>query len=340
LLEKETEAAREKQQAMKEEWKRWLWSDPDRANKVARIFNDKLNRTVGRKYDGEHLSLPGMTPTQSLNPHQKDAVWRSLQSRQVLYDHVVGAGKTAVIVATMMEMRRMGIARKPIIAVPNHLTLQWRGEFSKFYPAARVLAATPDDFTKGNREKFFSKIVTGDWDAVVVGHSSLKKIGLPPTIEQKVLQEQISELADAIEMMKRERGDRHVVRDMEKIKARIEAQVKTKMQKIGERDKVLTFDELGLDAFAVDELHEFKNLFYNSTMDRVPGMGNPSGSDKAFDLFVKTQWMWETFGDKAVLLGATGTPISNSMVEMFNLQRYMQYPTLQKQDLQIGRAHV
>jgi N12 class adenine-specific DNA methylase len=331
----QTEAAREKQQAMKNEWQRWLWADPERADKVARLYNDKLNRTVPRKYDGAHLTLPGLSPVVSLREHQKNAVWRSLQSRQVLLDHAVGAGKTAVIVAVMMEMRRLGIARKPLIAVPNHLTLQWRDEFYKFFPASRVLAATPDDFAKGNREKFFAKVVTGDWDAVIVGHSSLKKIGLPHEMEEKVIRKQVDELADAIEEMKRGRHDSFIVRDMEKIKARLDAQFKEKQQSVGERDNLLTFDELGVDAFAIDELHEFKNLFYNSTMDRVPGMGNPHGSDKAFDLFVKTQWMWETFGDKAVLLGATGTPVSNSMVEMFNLQRYMQYPKLEEHDLQV-----
>jgi N12 class adenine-specific DNA methylase len=338
LQHNETEAAREKQQAMKEEWKRWVWSDAERADKIATLFNEKFNRTVPRRYDGAHLSLPGLSPARELLPHQKNAVWRVLQSRQILLDHVVGAGKTAVIVAATMEMRRLGIARKPMIAVPNHLTMQWQSEFFKFFPAARVLAATPDDFSKDNREKFFAKIVTGDWDAVIVGHSSLKKIGLPAKTENRVLSRQVDDLGDAIEQMKRERGDKHVVRDMERIRARLEAQMKTRQEKVGERDKALTFDELGIDAFAIDEIHEFKNLFYNSTMDKVPGMGNPTGSDKAFDLFVKTQWMYESFGDKAVIIGATGTPISNSMVEMFNLQRYMQYPTLEGNGLQVFDA--
>ena len=338
VKQQETAAAREKQQAIREEWKTWLWGDPARANLVAGVFNEKLNRTAPRKFDGSHMSLPGLSPVRKLLPHQKNSVWRALQGRQVLLDHVVGAGKTAAIVATMMEMRRLGIARKPLIAVPNHLTMQWQSEFYKFFPGARVLAATPDDFAKDKREKFFAKIVTGDWDAVVIGHSSLKKIGLPAETEKRVLNEQIAELADSIEEMKRERGDRHIIRDMERIKARLEAQMRQRQQRVGKRDKALTFDELGIDAFAIDELHEFKNLFYNSTMDKVPGMGNPSGSDRAFDLFVKTQWMWETFGDKAVLLGATGTPVSNSMVEMFNLQRYMQYPTLKSADLNVFDA--
>lgn len=338
VLEKETEAAREKQSALKAEWQRWLWSDPDRADRVASIYNEKMNRIVVRKYDGDHMTFPGMSPAIQLLEHQKNAVWRALQSRQVLLDHTVGAGKTFEIVALFMEMRRLGIARKPFIAVPNHLTLQWRSEFSRLYPAANVLAATPEDFSKGNREKFFSKIVTGDWDAVIVGHSSLKKISLPPETEKAVLEEQINEIADAIDQMKRERGDRNIIRDMEGIRARLAARMTQRVQNLGERDKVVTFDELGVDAFAIDELHEFKNLFYNSTMERVPGMGNPAGSDKAFDLFVKLQWMFNTFGDKAPIAGATGTPVSNSLVEMFNMQRLLQYPTLKKDGLHVFDA--
>lgn len=338
VLEKETEAAREKQAALKAEWQRWLWADPDRADRVASIYNEKMNRIVVRKYDGDHMTFPGMSPAIQLLEHQKNAVWRALQSRQVLLDHTVGAGKTFEIVALFMEMRRLGIARKPFIAVPNHLTLQWRSEFSRLYPAANVLAATPEDFSKGNREKFFSKIVTGDWDAVIVGHSSLKKIALPPETEKAVLEEQINEIADAIDQMKRERGDRNIIRDMEGIRARLAARMSQRVQNLGERDKVVTFDELGVDAFAIDELHEFKNLFYNSTMERVPGMGNPAGSDKAFDLFVKLQWMFNTYGDKAPIAGATGTPVSNSLVEMFNMQRLLQYPTLKKDGLHVFDA--
>lgn len=339
VMEKETEAAREKQAALKVEWQRWLWADPDRAENIAAIYNDKMNRIVNRKFDGSHLTFPGMNPVMALLPHQKNAVWRILQDRQVLLDHVVGAGKTFEIVTAFMEMRRLGIARKPFIAVPNHLTLQWRSEFNRLYPGSNILAATPDDFSKGNREKFFSKIITGDWDAVIVGHSSLKKIALPPETERAVLEEQINEIATAIEEIKRERGDRHIVRDMENIKARLENRMKQRIQNLGERDKVVTFDELGADAFAVDELHEFKNLFYNTTMQRVPGMGNPKGSDKAFDLFVKLQWMFNTFGDdNAAAIGATGTPVSNSLVEMFNMQRLLQYPTLKANDLHVFDA--
>jgi len=338
VLEKETEAAREKQSAIKNEWQKWLWSDPARADQIAAIYNDKMNRIVARKYDGSHLTFPGMNPAIKLLEHQKNGVWRGLQSFQVLYDHVVGAGKTFEMATLAMEMRRLGIARKPLFVVPNHLTLQWRSEFTRLYPGSNILAATPEDFSKENRGRMFSKIVTGDWDAVILGHSSLKKIGLPEETERAVLEEQINEVADAIEEMKRGRGDRNIIRDMEGIKARLEAKMKDKLAAIGKRDKVLTFDELGVDAMFIDEMHEFKNLQYNSTMDRNPGMGNPAGSAKAFDLFVKTRWLFETFGDKTPYITATGTPVSNSLVEMFNMQRYMQYQTLKREGLHVFDA--
>lgn len=338
VLEAETEAAREKQNAIRAEWKSWLWRDAARAERVLSEYNDKMNRTVARKYDGSHLTLPGKGPGITLMKHQLDGIWRGIQSRQILLDHVVGAGKTFQIVAMVMEMRRLGIARKPLLVVPNHLTLQWRSEFARLYPGANVLAATPDDFSKDMRPKLFAKMVTGDWDAIVIGHSQLKKLGLPPETEARILQEQIDELAESIEQLKRDRGDRNIVRDMEGVKKNLEAKAKERLAKVGERDKVLTFDELGVDALSIDELHEFKNLQYTSTMTKVPGMGNPKGSARGFDLFVKTQWLFETFGEKAPLITATGTPVSNSLVEMFNMQRYMQYPTLKREGLHLFDA--
>ena len=338
LMEKETEAAREKQNSIKAEWKSWLWSDPARADKVASIYNEKLNRIVKREYDGDHMTFPGMNPTLELLDHQKNGVWRGLQSFQVLYDHVVGAGKTFVMATLAMEMRRLGISRKPLFAVPNHLTVQWRSEFTRLYPGANILAAVPSDFSKENRDRMFSRIITGDWDAVVIGHSSLKKIGLPEATEKAVLQEQIDEISSAIEATKRERGDRNIIRDMEGIKARLEAKMKDKLASLTKRSKVVTFDELGVDALFVDEMHEFKNLAYNSTMDRNPGMGNPTGSSKAFDMFVKTRWLFDTFGQKTPMISATGTPVSNSLVEMYNMQRYMQYSTLKQQGLHVFDA--
>jgi N12 class adenine-specific DNA methylase/antirestriction protein ArdC/phage/plasmid primase-like uncharacterized protein len=338
VLEKETAAAREKQNTIKDEWKRWLWSDPERADRIVDIYNEKMNRIVNRKFDGTHLTFPGMNPAITLLEHQKNGVWRGLQSYQVLYDQVVGAGKTFEMATLAMEMRRLGISKKPLFVVPNHLTLQWRSEFTRLYPGSNILAATPEDFSKDNRERLFSKIVTGDWDAVIIGHSSLKKIGLPEETEKAVLQEQIDEIGDAIEAIKRERGDRHIIRDMEGIRSRLEAKMKLKLASIGTRSKVVSFDELGVDSIFVDEVHEFKNLTYNSTMDRNPGMGNPNGSAKAFDLFVKVRWLFDTLGEKAPFITATGTPVSNSLVEMYNMQRYMQYPTLKREGLHVFDA--
>lgn len=338
VLEKETEAAREKQNAIKQEWQKWIWDQPARAESLVSIYNDTMNRLVARKFDGAHMTFPGKNPTINLLEHQKNGVWRGLQSGQILYDHVVGAGKTFQMVALAMEMRRLGIARKPLFVVPNHLTLQWRSEFTRLYPGSNVLAAAPEDFSKDKRERMFAKIVTGDWDAVIIGHSSLKKIGLPVETEKAVLQEQIDEIAEAIEAMKRQRGDRRIVGDMERIRKTLDAKMKEKLAAIGKRSKVLTFDELGIDAMAVDEMHEFKNLTYNSTMDRNPGMGNPAGSGKAFDMFVKVRWLFDTFGEKVPFVTATGTPVSNSLVEMYNIQRYMQYPTLKASGLHVFDA--
>lgn len=337
-LEKETEAAREKQNAIKAEWQKWIWQDTARADRLATIYNEKMNRLVVRKFDGSHLTFPGMNPAINLLAHQKNGVWRGLQSYQVLYDHVVGAGKTFEMATLAMEMRRLGIARKPLFVVPNHLTLQWRSEFTRLYPGANILAATPDDFSKNNRERMFAKIITGDWDAVVIGHSSLKKIGLPEKTEIGVMEEQIEELAAAIEEMKRSRGDKRITADMERIRKTLEAKMKEKLTAIGTRSKMVTFDELGVDAMFVDEMHEFKNLTYHTTMDRNPGMGNPAGSAKAFDMFVKTRWLFDTFGEKTPFITATGTPVSNSLVEMFNMQRYMQYPLLKREGLNVFDA--
>lgn len=176
--------AREKQNAIKAEWNKWIWEDATRADQLTNIYNDKMNRIVNRKFDGSHLTFPGLNPTLPLLQHQQNGVWRGLQTSQILYDHVVGAGKTFTMAAQAMEMRRLGMARKPLFVVPNHLTLQWRSEFMRLYPGANILAATPEDFSADRRERMFSKIITGDWDAVIIGHSSLKKIGLPEATER------------------------------------------------------------------------------------------------------------------------------------------------------------
>lgn len=336
--EEQTEAARQCADKIRAHWDSWLWADGDRAEHLASIYNEKFNRSVERRFDGSHLTFPGMSPMMTLLGHQKNAVWRGLQDRVMLLDQVVGAGKTFECVALVMEMRRLGIAKKPMLSVPNHLTLQWRSEFYRLYPGANVLAATPQDFDKENRERFFSKIVTGNWDAVIVGHSSLMKIAVPLDAEIKVIGEQLNDIASAIENMKRDRGDRNVIRDMEKIKSNLESKVTRLREKGGKKDNVVDFGDLGVDALLCDEHHEFKNLFFNTQMNRVAGLGNPTGSGKAFDLFVKIRWLQNTFGEEAPLITATGTPVSNSLAEMFTMQRYMQYDKLKMNGLHVFDA--
>lgn len=336
--EPQTELVRAKANSIRAHWDSWLWTDGDRADQLATIYNDRFNRTVDRKYDGSHMTFPGINPDIELLAHQKNGAWRGLQSRRMLLDQVVGAGKTFEMVAMTMEMRRLGITKKPLFAVPNHLTLQWRSEFHRLYPAANILAATPQDFEKDHRERFFSKVVTGNWDAVIIGHSSLKKIPLPIEAETKIVGEQLEEISDAIEDMKRGRGDKNVVRDMEKIKITLQAKVDKLQKKAGSKDKVVDFSDLGVDALFIDEHHEFKNLFFSTQMNRVAGLGNPAGSGKAFDLFIKFRWLEETFGPSAPLITATGTPISNSLAEMFTMQRYMQYGQLKALNLHLFDA--
>lgn len=336
--EEQTEAARQAADKIKSHWDSWLWNDPDRAQDLASLYNERFNRTVERKFDGSHLTFPGMNPAIELLGHQKNAVWRTLQDRTVLLDHVVGAGKTYESIAAFMEMRRLGISNKPMLVVPNHLTLQWRSDFYRLYPGANVLAATPQDFEKDNRERLFSKIVTGNWDAIIIGHSALKKIPLPPGAEVEVVGEQLDDISSVIQDMKRERGDRHVIRDMEKIKANLEAKVARLQEKSGAKTKVVDMADLGIDGLEIDEAHEFKNLFFNTQMNRVAGLGNPSGSGKAFDLFLKTRWLQKTYGADVPLIHATGTPVSNSLAEMFTVQRYLQYDKLKSAGLHVFDA--
>lgn len=336
--EEATEEVRQRADKIKQHWDSWAWSDNGRAERLTSIYNDKFNRIVERAYDGGHLTFPGMNSTMALLKHQKNGVWRGLQDRTMLLDQVVGAGKTYESVAMIMEMRRLGITKKPLIAVPNHLTLQWRSDFYRLYPGASVLAATPQDFEKENRERFFSKIVTGNWDAVIVGHSSLKKIAVPLEAEMKIITEQFDDIVDSIELLKRERGDRNVVRDLEKIKANLESKINKIKDKGGKKDNVVDFGDLGVDALVVDEFHLFKNLMFTTQMQRVAGLGNPAGSGAAFDMFTKIRYLKKTYGKKAPLIAATGTPVSNSLAEMFTMQKYMQYDELKAKGLHVFDA--
>ncbi|HXC37413.1 MAG TPA: DEAD/DEAH box helicase family protein, partial [Burkholderiales bacterium] len=324
----ETQAAQAKAADIMRKFKDWIWEDAKRRERLERVYNDTYNTDRPRVFDGSHLQLPGMSPAITLRPSQKNAIWRAIQDRVTLLDHVVGAGKTYTMVAIAMELRRLGVARKPMFTVPNYLVRQWRDEFYKLYPNANILATTEKDFEKGNRQRLFSRIATGDWDAVIVGHSSFKKVGMPAETEKAIVGEMVDELADAIETMKRERGDKNVLRDMERIKVNLESKVKKLAESGGRKDDVVSFDELGVDSILVDEAHLFKNLFYFTKMQRVSGLGNPAGSGRAFDLFVKTQFLDQRYGGRAPIVFATGTPVSNSLVEMFTMQRYLMYREL------------
>lgn len=326
--EEATEEARAKAEEMGKKFREWIWMDPERRRRLEEIYNRDYNTDVPRRYDGSHLRLPGVAPGMKFRPHIVNAIWRAIQDRSILLDHVVGAGKTPTLTAIMMEFRRLGIARKPMIAVPNHLVRQWRDEIYKFYPNANVLATTEKDFEKANRRRLFARIATGDWDMVVVGHSSFKKIGPPPEWEERIYSEQLQEISDAIEQAKAERGDRNIARDMERIKRSLEEKMKALKERGGAKDDVVDFAEMGVDALGVDEAHEFKNLFYASQMRNVSGMGSPNGSGKAMDLFVKSRYLNERFAGRAPIVFATGTPVSNSLVEMFTMQRYMAWNRL------------
>ncbi len=330
--EEKTAVANQKADEIRQAFLDWVWEDKARRDHLARIYNDTFNTNVAPIYNGSHLTLPGASVAIELRPHQKNAIWRGIQDGTALFDHVVGAGKTFEFIGVAMESRRMGLTHKPMIAVPNHLLLQWKDSFYELYPDAKVLIAEKGDFKKENRERLFARIATGDWDAVIVGHSSLKKIGMPPETLDAILSEQIDDLTAALRRLKEERGDRVTIKNMEKAKERMEAKLQ-RQASAGTKDRVVTFDELGVDMLMVDELHEFKNLFINTTLNRVSGLGNLIGSDKAFDLFVKVRYLQMKHDGRGVF-GGTGTPISNTIAEMYTMQRYMQYDQMKARGIE------
>lgn len=331
INEEKTAAANQKADEIRQAFLDWVWDDKDRRERLARLYNDRFNTNVPAKYDGNHLTLPGASLGITLRPHQKDAVWRAVQDGTALFDHVVGAGKTIVCVASAMEGRRMGLMKKPMFVVPNHLLLQWKDSFYQLYPNANILVAEKTDFTKENRQKLFSRIATGDWDAVIVAHSSFKKIGMPQDTLNEILHEQIDDLTDAILKMKSERGDRVTIKEMEKARDRMQAKLE-KAAETGSKDNAVSFSDLGVDALFVDEAHEFKNLFITTALSRVSGLGNLAGSDKAFDLFVKTRYLQKANEGRGVYF-ATGTPISNTIAELYTMQRYLQYDELKNRGI-------
>lgn len=319
--EEETAAANDKVERVKQEWNRWIWNDDARREKLARLYNDTFNTDVLRVYDGTHLTLPGKVSDDiiTLRPHQKNFVWRALQSTTALADHVVGAGKTFSAITAAMEMRRMGVANKPLFVVPNHLVGQWAADFVKLYPGAKVLAATKRDFEKENRKRLMARIATGDWDAVIVAHSSFERIGVDPEFEARFISDQVWDLEASITALRAKSGDKtrnvaQLTKWRDNLKAKLE-----RLLDAGRKDDGLYFDETGVDALFVDEQHEFKNLAYATSMNRVAGLGNPGGSMKASDLFMKSRYILERGGR---FVSLTGTPLSNTMAEMYTQMRY------------------
>lgn len=334
LNETETQLANDRVAQVKEEWSRWVWGDDARREKLSRLYNDIFNTNVPREYDGSHLSFPGKVGDDiiTLRPHQANAVWRIIQSDTTLTDHVVGAGKTFTLVAAAMELRRMGLAKKPMFAVPNHLVGQWAADFTKLYPGANILAATKKDFEAGNRKRLFARIATGDWDAVIVAHSSFGKVEVEPKEQAAFIEEQIADMDASIEVMRQTDGEKsRNVKDVQKRRDALREKLK-KLLDSDNKDDSLYWGELGIDALFLDEAHEFKNLAFSTSMSRVAGLGNQQGSQKASDMFLKVRQVLNATGGRNVTF-ATGTPISNTMAEMFTMQRYLDYRNLKAQGI-------
>jgi N12 class adenine-specific DNA methylase len=325
INQQETIAAREKQQQLKDRFSEWIWQDEQRATRLARDYNDTFNNLRLRAFDGSHLTFPGMAREHlrdhDLDKHQKDAVWRILQTGNTLLAHVVGAGKTFEMVAAAMELRRMGLAKKPMIVVPNHLVEQWGAAFLQLYPQAHIFVAGKDQFQAGNRQKAMSRIATGNYDAVIVSHSSFEKLPVSDATFTRFIGEQVAELENAILEAKAEKGDnRRIVKEIEKAKKRLTAKIKERADREG-KDNTITFEELGVDQIFVDESDLYKNLPYVTKMNRIAGLPN-SESNRALDMFMKTRYLREKSGGRGVVF-ATGTPISNTMAEMYTSQRYL-----------------
>ncbi|WP_238602679.1 DEAD/DEAH box helicase family protein [Fimbriiglobus ruber] len=315
-----TLAAKEKQKQIKEQFKGWVFTDPDRTERLVRIYNDAFNNLRPRQFDGSHLDFPGMSQAITLRQHQKDAVWRVMSGGNTLLAHTVGAGKSGAMAASSMKLKQAGLAKKSLIAVPNHLLEQFSREIQQFYPNAKILVAGKDDFTKDRRKVLTAKIASGDWDAIIVTHSSFERIGISREYQEKFLREQIAEYDQMLCERAAEKGqNRNIIKTIEKQKAAREAKLKDLLAE-DKKDTGLVFDELGVDHVFIDEFQQFKNLETPSKMDRVAGI-QTGGSERAFDLFMKARYLHEQHAGHGIT-GASGTPVSNSMVELYTLQRY------------------
>ena len=330
LNKKETTLAQQKQQAIKDAFANWIWKDPQRRETLVKQYNELFNSTRPREYDGSHIHFVGMNPEISLREHQKNAIAHVLYGGNTLLAHEVGAGKTFEMAASAMEAKRLGLCQKPLFVVPNHLTLQWAQEFLHLYPSAKLLVANKKDFETANRKKFCARIATGDYDAVIIGHSQFEKIPLSFERQERIIQEQIDEIQAAITEMKYRVGERFTIKQMEKTRKGLEQRLE-KLKATERKDDVVTFEQLGVDRLFVDESHSFKNLFLYTKMRNVAGLST-SEAQKSSDMFGKCRYMDEITGGRGVIF-ATGTPVSNSMTELYTVMRYLQYGTLQQKGL-------
>ena len=331
LNKKETAIAQSKQEMIKQEFQDWIWSDPERRERLCKSYNEKFNSVRPREYDGSHIIFNGMNPEIELREHQKNAVAHILYGGNTLLAHAVGAGKTFEMVAAAQESKRLGLCNKSLFVVPNHLTEQWAAEYLQLYPAANILVATKKDFETKNRKKFCGRIATGDYDAVIIGHSQFEKIPMSIERQRAILEQQLEEITGGIAELKRNRGENFSIKQLEKSKKSI----KQKLDKLNDqtkKDDVVTFEELGVDRLFVDESHYYKNLYLYTKMRNVGGIAQTE-AQKSSDLFMKCRYLDEITGGRGTVF-ATGTPISNSMVELYTIQRYLQYSTLVKNGLQ------
>ena len=332
LNQKETIIAQQKQQAIQDAFQSWIWKDTERREQLVKRYNEKFNAIRPREYDGSHIQFHGMNPEIQLRPHQKNAVARILYGGNTLLGHVVGSGKTFTMAAAAMELRRLGLCHKPMFVVPNHLTDQWAGEFLQLYPAANILVTTRRDFERQNRQRIFSRIATGEYDAVIIGHSQFEKLPVSQERQQAHLAEQIDQVIRGISEAKAKNAESFTIKQMERTKK----QLQTKLERLNHterKDRVITFEELGVDRLFVDEAHSFKNLAAFSKMRNVAGISQAE-AQKSSDMFMKCRYLDDLTGNRGVIF-ATGTPISNTMVEMYTMQRYLQYDAL----VQRGLAH-
>lgn len=331
LNKKETMIAQQKQDSIKEAFLNWVWKDFDRRERLTKFYNEKFNSIRPRNYNGDHLTFPGMNTEITLRSNQSDAVARGLYGGNSLLAHVVGAGKTYEMIAICMELKRLALAQKSLFVVPNHLVEQWGSDFLRLYPAANVLVARKQDFEKNKRKKFCSRIATGDYDAIIMGHSTFGKIPMSAQRQKKTLEKQLDTIVEGIQQLKDDDAPRYTVKQLEKTKKNLKKRLE-KLNDDARKDDVITFEELGIDHLFVDESHNFKNLFLYTKMRNVAGLSQ-TDAQKSSDLYMKCQYLNEITGGKGITF-ATGTPISNSMTEMYTIQRYLQYDLLEEHGLE------